>query len=44
MGKGINLAQPYDFGTSRKTKRFFREDYLNLTKAATSKEYVTRQF
>ena len=34
--------QPYDFGTSRKTKRFFREDYINLTKAAIDKEYALK--
>ena len=29
--------------TSRLTKRFFKEDYLNLTKAATNKDYIKRQ-
>ena len=43
MGNIGTLAQPYDFGTGRKTKRFFCEDYINLTKAATDKTYVVRE-
>lgn len=35
-----HLFQPFDFFTSRKTKQFFREDFVNLTKAVTSKEYI----
>ena len=38
-GKG-HVIQPFDFFVSRKTKRFFREDFLNLTKAATNKDYI----
>ena len=38
------LIQPYDFGTSRRTKRFFREDYVNLTRAATDKDYALQQY
>lgn len=41
FGKDM-FIQPYDFGTSRRTKRFFNEDYVNLTKAATDKEYAIR--
>ena len=32
--------QPFDFFTSRVTKNFFKEDYVNLTKAATNKGYI----
>lgn len=38
----INYHQPYDFGTSRKTKKFFRNDFINLSKAAVDKEYVLK--
>ena len=31
---------PYDFITARKAKRFFKEDYVNLTKASINKEYI----
>ena len=31
---------PYDFVSIRKAKRFFKEDYVNLTRAAISKEYI----
>ena len=36
--------QPFDFVTSRKTKRFFKEDFVNLTHAALKKDYVQRAF
>ena len=39
-----HVQQPYDFFTSRKTKRFFREDFTNLTRAATNKEYLQREY
>ena len=32
-------AVPYDFVSTRKAKRFFQEDYMNLTRGATSKAY-----
>ena len=37
-----HLFQPFDFFTSRKTKRFFHEDIMNLTRASTNKDYVKR--
>lgn len=37
-----HLFQPFDFFTSRKTKRFFREDIMNLTRAITNKDYIKR--
>ena len=36
--------QPFDFFTSRKTKKFFKEDYVNLSKAATNKEFIMREY
>lgn len=39
-----HLFQPYDFFTQRRTKRFFHEDFVNLTKAAVDKEYINRQY
>ena len=33
-------AVPFDFISTRKAKRFFQEDYVNLTRAATNKEYM----
>ena len=35
--------QPFDFLTSRKTKRFFREDVMNITRAITNKDYYSRE-
>ena len=35
--------QPFDFLTSRKTKRFFREDVMNITRAITNKDYNQRE-
>jgi len=43
MGKD-HLFQPFDFFTSRKTKRFFKEDFVNLTQAITNKDYITREY
>lgn len=39
-----HLFQPYDFFTQRRTKRFFHEDFVNLTKAAVDKQYINRQY
>ena len=39
-----HIFQPYDFYTSRLSKRFFKEDFINLTRASIKKEYVQRAF
>ena len=43
--KGNTIVfQPYDFYTSRRNKKFFKEDYVNLTRASIKKDYVQREF
>jgi hypothetical protein len=35
-------VMPYDFQTNRKAKRFFKEDLINLTRGAVSKDYFAQ--